>query len=95
MDLLFKKPSAWIPILLPALILAMLFITLATSGLVRHEDEGIEAHIFQIWLVLEIVLIGFFGLKWLPQVPKQALMILALQIFAALAACFPVFYFNL
>lgn len=95
MGYLVKKPSAWVPILLSAAILAMLLITLSTVGLVRHEDEGIEAHLFQIWLVLEVVLIGFFGLKWLPRMPKQALIILVLQVVFVFVAAFPVFYFNL
>lgn len=95
MDSVWKKPSAWIPIVSSVAILLMLLATLATSGLVRHEDEGVEAHIFQLWLVLELVMIGFFGVKWLPRMPRQALVILTVQIISALAACFPVFYFNL
>jgi hypothetical protein len=95
MPALFKKPSAWVPLLLPALILLMLVITFETSGLMRQADEGTEAHLFQTWLVVEAVLIGYFAIKWLPRMPKEALLILLLQIIASLAACFPVFYFNL
>ena len=62
---------------------------------VRQADEGIAAHLFQIWLVLEALMIGFFAAKWLPQKPKQALVILAIQIAAVLAACAPVAYFHL
>ncbi len=94
MDLV-KRPSAWIPIMLPIGILLMLLITLATTGLVRQEDEGVQAHLFQLWLVVEVVMIAFFALKWVPRAPKQALLILLAQIIASLAACFPVFYFNL
>jgi hypothetical protein len=93
--MLLKNPSAWIPIALSLGVLAMLLITLATAGLVRQQDEGVEAHLFQVWLVVELLLIGRFGVTWLPNVPKQALMVLTLQMIAALAACFPVFYFNL
>jgi hypothetical protein len=75
--------------------MAMLLVTLSTVGLVRRPDEGIEAHIFQLWLVVEFVMIGFFAFKWLPQSPKQALLILILQIIAAFVASFPVFYYNL
>lgn len=92
---LLKKPSAWIPIVLPLGILAMLFITLITSGFVRQEDEGAEAHIFQVWLFLEVILIAFFGIRWFPRMPKQALPLFAVQIILTLVACFPVFYFNL
>jgi hypothetical protein len=32
--------------------------TLGLSGAVRQEDEGTQAHIFQIWLILEGVLVA-------------------------------------
>lgn len=91
-----KQPSAWIPIALSLCVLAAMILTIAVSGPPTPQpDEGIAAHLFQIWLVLEVVMIGFFALKWLPQRPLQALVVLALQILAVLAACFPVFYFKL
>jgi hypothetical protein len=92
---MLKKPSVWIPIVLSLGIIAMLLITLSTVGLVRQADEGTEAHIFQLWLVLEAFLIAFFGFKWLPSAPKDALFILAIQIVLVLLGMFPVFYFHL
>jgi hypothetical protein len=53
-------------------------------GIVREADEGTGAHLFQLWLVLEPLMVGFFAVKWLPLAPKQALLILAFQILAAL-----------
>ncbi len=38
--------------------------------------------------------IGFFVLKWLPQAPKKALLILILQIFVALVPILTVFYLE-
>ena len=61
----------------------------------REPDEGTAAHLFQIWLVLEALMVVFFAIKWLPQMPKQALLVLTVQVTAALAACAPVFFFNL
>jgi hypothetical protein len=61
----------------------------------REPDEGTAAHLFQIWLVLEALIVAYFAFTWLPRMPKQALMILALQIVVAPAACAPVAYFNL
>ena len=61
-----------------------------------HEpDEGIGAHLFQIWLALEVLMIGFFAIKWLPQRPKEASFILMILIAAVVAGCFRVFYFKL
>ncbi len=92
---LIKKPSAWIPILIPLIFFAYIVITISIFGLVQEEDEGIGAHLFQLWLVLEPFLLGFFAFKWLPSAPKQALLILALQIVAALLPISIVFYFKL
>lgn len=65
-------------------------------GVPIHEaDEGMGAHLFQIWLVLEILMIAFFAIRWLPERPIQTLLVLVIQIVAALAACAPVFILKL
>jgi hypothetical protein len=93
---ILKRPSAWIPIVLSLAVIAAWLISIAASDIPHREaDEGTAAHLFQIWLVLEVLMIGYFGIKWLPQKPKQAVMVLTIQIVAALAACAPVFYLNL
>ena len=93
---LLKKPSAWVPVALSLGVLAAMLFCIAVFGVPAHEkDEGVGAHLFQMWLVVEAVMIAFFAIKWLPQKPKQAISILAIQTIAVLAACFPVFYFRL
>ena len=93
---ILKRPIAWIPILLSLVVIAAWLISIAAFGIPHREaDEGTAAHLFQIWLGLEVLMIGFFGIRWLPQKPKPAVVVLAIQIAAALAACAPVFYFNL
>ena len=92
----FKHPSAWVPVALSLAVLATMVIAFTLSGPpVRQPDEGVAAHLFQIWLVLEVFMITFFAVKWLPRAPKQALIILAIQILAVLAAAAPVAYFKL
>jgi hypothetical protein len=92
---ILKKPSAWIPILIPLTFFAYLAICIIFFGIVREKDEGVGAHLFQLWLVLEPFLLGFFAVKWLPRAPKQALQILALQILAALLPISVVFTLKL
>jgi CHASE2 domain-containing sensor protein len=92
---MIKRPLAWIPVAMSLAILAMVLTTIGISGAVRQEDEGTQAHIFQIWLVLEVVLVTAFAVAWVPRRPKQALIVLAIQILGILAACAPVFYFRL
>ena len=62
---------------------------------VREADEGAAAHIFQLLIVAQVPVGAFFAIKWLPQAPRQALLVLALQACAVLAAFAPVYYFNL
>jgi hypothetical protein len=78
------------------IVLAMFFIGIAMFGVPHREpDEGAAAHLFQIWLAVEVLMVAFFAIKWLPLAPTQALLILAIQIVAALAACAPVYFLNL
>ena len=94
MNLIIKQPSAWVPIVMSVAMLAFILIYIVMFGIVYHEDEGTPAHIFQLWLVIEVFLIAYFVIKWLPQKPKETLIVLVIQIVAVLAACFPVFYYG-
>ena len=76
-------------------ILVMVVTTLSMSGVTRQADEGTAAHIFQLWLVIEVVAVAAFAVEWLPRRPRAALFVLLVQILCALAACAPVFYFRL
>jgi hypothetical protein len=67
----------------------------AMFGAAREADEGAAAHLWQLLMAGQLPIIAFFALKWLPQMPKQALQVMALQIVAALAALAPVYFLNL
>jgi len=98
MSPIFKKPSAWIPIALSLAMLTFFLTLLSIHGLPtpdENKDEGVAAHLFQLWLVGEAVMILFFALRWVPQEPKDASLVLVLQIAAVIAPCAPVFYFHL
>ena len=92
---LIKKPSAWIPIVLPLIFFAYLVVYITLFGIVREEDEGTGAHLFQLWLALEPLLVGFFAVQWWSRAPKQVLLILAIQIIAALLPISVVFSLKL
>ena len=96
MSYIFKHPFAWLPVVISLAVLVTMLLWIAIYGPpVRQPDEGIAAHLFQIWLGLEVLMIGFFAVNWLPKAPMQALLVLAIQIVAILAACLPVYYFHL
>ncbi len=92
---MMKEPSAFLPLTMSLIALAIVLGHVAMFGAVREADEGTAAHIWQLLMAAQVPIIAFFAIKWLPQSPSQALPILALQVVAALAAAAPVFFFNL
>ena len=81
MNPIIKKPSAWTPIALTAIILGMMGLYFA--GVIPPEptgDEGIMAHSFQIWAVVECFAILFFAFKWISREPHEAWRVAILQI---------------
>ena len=92
---LLKKPSAWVPIAIPLAFFAYLVTVTSLFGIVREKDEGTGAHFFQLWLLLEPFMLGFFAVKYLPLARKETLQILALQIVAALLPISVVFSLGL
>jgi hypothetical protein len=90
-----KKPSAWVPIAMSLAALAIVGIHVALHGTAREADEGAAAHLWQLLMAVQAPIILFFAVKWLPRAPGQALVVLAAQLGAALAAMAPVFLLGL
>jgi hypothetical protein len=91
---LMKQPSAWIPVAMSVVALALVLGHAARYGVVHEVDEGAAAHIFQILMVVQVSVVAFFAIKWLPRNPRGALLVLALQAGAALAAFGAVFFLT-
>jgi hypothetical protein len=92
---LMKQPSAFLPVAMSLAALATVVVYLAMFGVVREPDEGTAAHIWQLLMAGQVPIVAFFAIKWLPQNPRQALVILALHVCAALAALAPVYFLGL
>ena len=75
--------------------LSIVLFHIAMFGTGREPDEGAAAHFWQLLMGLQIPIIEFFAIRWLPSSPRSALAVLALQFIAGLAAAAPVFYFQL
>ena len=73
------------------LALATVLVYVAINGTARQEDEGTAAHLWQLLMAAQTPFIAFFAITWLPQAPRPALAVLALQLAAGLAAAAPVF----
>jgi hypothetical protein len=89
-----KHPSAFLPVAMSVGALTTVLVFLGLHGPAPQPDEGAAAHIWQLLMAGQVPIVLFFGIKWVPQSPRQAVPILALQIAAALAAMAPVFLLH-
>ena len=91
---LLKHPSAFFPIAISLGALVTILVVLVSHGSSPQSDEGAAAHIWQLLMTAQIPIVLYFAIKWVPQSPRQALPILALQVGAALAAMAPVYLLH-
>ena len=80
---LLREPSAWLPPALAAAAIGLIVAHVAIVGVARQEDEGTEARIFQLLMLLDAVAIGAFAVRWLPVAPKAAFAVVTLQLLLA------------
>ncbi|MEO8869361.1 MAG: hypothetical protein ABI357_00870 [Granulicella sp.] len=94
---MLHRPSAFLPLAMSvaALVLVLCNVAIDGAGAVHPADEGAAAHLFQLLIVAQVPLVGFFAIKWLPRAPRLSLPVLALQAAAAIAALAPVYFFHL
>lgn len=88
---LLKRPSAFLPVAMSLTALATVLVFLASHGPSPQADEGAAAHIWQLLMAAQVPIVLYFAVRWVPESPRQAVPILALQLTAALAALTPVF----
>jgi hypothetical protein len=91
---LLRRPSALLPVVMSLAALAAVMAYATMFGTARQADEGTAAHIWQLLMAGQVPVVAFFAIKWLPTEPRQAVLVLALQVGAALAALFPVWWFQ-
>jgi hypothetical protein len=89
-----KHWSGWLPIAIPILLLVLAARYLSMYGLASQPDEGIEAHLFQLLMPVQLAVMGYFALTWLPRSPRVALIVLALQVAAAAAVLVAVYWID-
>ena len=92
---LLKQPSAWLPVAMSLAALGTVLLHLARFGVTHEADEGAAAHIWQLLMAVQLPVIAYFAIKWLPQAPKEATAVLALQLAGVLAALAPVYLLKL
>jgi hypothetical protein len=94
-----RAASAWIPLLMSGAATALVVGYLATGPHAPHmviengiarPDESAAARLWQLLMIMQLPLMGWFALKWLPRDPRRAAMVLAVQALAIVIAAAPV-----
>ena len=89
--IIIRKPSAFLPVVMSFFALSIIFIHILLYGIARQADEGTAAHLRQLLMALQLPIILYFAIRWLPQYPKLAFVILVIQVVSALTALAPVY----
>lgn len=88
---LLRHPSAVLPLVMSLGALAMIAWFVAAHGVTRQADEGAQAHLWQLLMAGQLPVIVYFALHWIPRAPRSALIVLVLQVGAALLATAPLY----
>lgn len=80
---LLRKPSAWLPLALSLAAIGLIVAHVAVVGVAPQKDEGVEARIFQLLMLVDAAAIGVFAIRWLPVATKAAFSVVALQLLLA------------
>ena len=91
---LLTRPSALIPVVMSLAALTTVIGYIAMFGTASQADEGTAAHVWQLLMAGQVPVVAFFVIKWLPTDPARGSLVLALQVGTALAAMFPVWWFQ-
>jgi hypothetical protein len=94
-SILLKKPTGFLPVAMSLAALVLVLAHVAMFGAAREADEGAAAHLWQLLMAGQVPIVAFFLIRWLPQAPRPALLMLALQATTALAAVAPVYFLHL
>jgi hypothetical protein len=83
---MLKKPSAFVPVVMSLAALTVVLAYVAILDTRREVDEGAAARLWQLLMAAQFPLLVFFAIRWLPRSPKKAMLVMALQASAAVAA---------
>jgi hypothetical protein len=86
--------SAWLPVAIPVFLLLLGVRYLAIYGAVGQADEGTEAHLFQLLMPVQLVVMAYFALTWLPRAPRLATVIVTLQVIGTIALLAAVYWVD-
>ena len=88
---LLRRPSAFLPLAMSLAALGVVIAHVVLVGTQPQADEGAAAHLWQLLMAAQLPIILWFAARWLPESPRQALLVLSLQLAAVVAAAAPVY----
>jgi hypothetical protein len=94
MKSLLKEPSAYLSLAMALSCLALVLGHFAVYGNLHEVDEGAAAHIFQLLMVAQVPIVGYFAIKWLPRSPTEAVQVLAIWAAVVIAAFAGVYFLT-
>ena len=77
-----------------AIALSIVLWQLAFAGAASPADDGVAAQLFQLFIVGQAPFAAFFAARWMPREPGPAMLVLAMQAAAAVAALAPAVLFD-
>jgi len=89
-----KHWSGWLPIAIAVFLLVLAMRYVAVYGPLRQADEGTEAHLFQILMPVQLAVVAYHALTWLPRAPRETLAVLGLQTVATAAVFATVYWIE-
>ncbi len=92
---LFRQPSAFVPLAMSFLALVSVISQMVLHGTAREAIEATSVHPFQLFIVGQAPFAAYFAAKWMPKQPGPAMLVIAWQAAAAMAALAPVVIFDL
>jgi hypothetical protein len=87
---LLKRPTGFLPMAMSSAAIFIIVLHIVRFGPAPQPDEGTSAHLWQLLMAAQVPVVALFAIKWLPQAPKQAVVVLVLQIVGIVAAMAPV-----
>jgi hypothetical protein len=87
---MLRRPSAFLPLVMSLGAMVMVVWFVAAHGVVRQPDESAQARVWQVLMAGQVPVIAYFALRWLPDAPRPARIVLTLQVTAAILAAAPV-----
>ena len=90
----FKQPNALLPITMAGIAPSMVLIVVGLEDITRKGSDGTAARIFQVPMMIQIPIVGFFAFDWIPHRPMWAIRVLGVQPMAGFAVIAAVSFFR-